>query len=611
MTKTIYIDGVWTILHLNSGREGYHAALQLGPFEQECCFCHLKVKMPRMSIGEQRDISCSNCHHKIVYLTVTLSEPLARVLDVRGGSAYGSPLGTGGIMHITLPSEHPEFDQFVRNPVGFQRADPNELIFFSEVINQTREILRAEVEDRVNNKKSFNDAENLSAIYYSLSLFGKIIIPGISQGQPVSSGQDCEETANKLITDLMKRYPGKLSEPEKVEIYSKILNICFNSIMDWLDSTKAIPQMVTPAPAISAGPRGSTGMGGEVQISDERTIQAHSKPVQVMTFLTENEIVLGGDDNDVALWNVISGNRIRAYKYHTGKLLQANRIDPDHFITSAEDGFLYCWEKGSGKITRSLDIDEMTRPPNFSVIMPEKTCVPHLAVDPGCWQAILLLVGLGPMPPYLWKIDQNGFYLLGGADQIPCGLSAAAFANEGIYAIYTSNCAVFVFNMVSGKIIDLFGGIAEAYLINNKQNMMFPFQGSDFGNIVGQGTFGWHSKRITCVDFSPDDEFFITGSEDETVRLWDFEDTISHKHSMPLVFEGLKCALQSVAFLHDGEWILGAGRDGTIIIWEIKSRKIIKKLALIDKPILSFSISPSRQRFAVGSFDGSAHIWTI
>lgn len=124
--------------------------------------------------------------------------------------------------------------------------------------------------------------------------------------------------------------------------------------------------------------------------------------------------------------------------------------------------------------------------------------------------------------------------------------------------------------MNSGKIIDLFGGIAEAYLTNNKQNIMIPFKGNDVTNIVGQGTFGWHSKRITCVDFSPDDAFFITGSEDETIRLWDFADTISHKHSMPFVFEGLKCALQAVAFLHDGEWILGAGRDGTIIIWEIK-----------------------------------------
>ncbi len=399
----------WTILHFNSGREGYQAAVQLGPFEQECCYCHLKVKIPRMSIGEQREISCSNCHHKIVYLTVTLNELLARALDVRGGSAYGSPLGIGGIMHITLPTAHPEFDQFTRNPEGYQRTDADELIFISKVINQTREILRVEVENRANNKKYFKDAENLSAIYYSLSLFGKIIIPGISQRQSDLLSQDSEESTKMLITDLMKRYPQKISEPETVEIYSKILNICFNSIIDRLDSTKAVAQIVAPAPSISNGPRGSTGTGGEVRISDERTIQAHSKPVQVITFLSDNEIIIGGDDNDVALWDVISGNRTRAYKHHTGKLLQANRIDPDHFITSAEDGFLYCWEKRSGKITHSLDIDEMTRPPNFSVIMPEKTCVPHLAVDPDCWQVIFLPAGLGPMTSYLWKIDQNGF----------------------------------------------------------------------------------------------------------------------------------------------------------------------------------------------------------
>jgi WD40 repeat protein len=66
------------------------------------------------------------------------------------------------------------------------------------------------------------------------------------------------------------------------------------------------------------------------------------------------------------------------------------------------------------------------------------------------------------------------------------------------------------------------------------------------------------------VAFAPDGKRLLSGSRDETVRLWDVE-----SEQVVAAFEWKIGAIRSVAFSPSGMTAAAAGDDGTIVIWDI------------------------------------------
>ncbi|KIO01524.1 hypothetical protein M404DRAFT_149834, partial [Pisolithus tinctorius Marx 270] len=76
-----------------------------------------------------------------------------------------------------------------------------------------------------------------------------------------------------------------------------------------------------------------------------------------------------------------------------------------------------------------------------------------------------------------------------------------------------------------------------------------------------------HTGFVTSVAFSPDGNRIVTGSEDNTVRVWDAKsgDQIGN----PL--EGHTWGVTSVAFSPDGNRIVSGSQDNTVRVWDAKS----------------------------------------
>ena len=110
-----------------------------------------------------------------------------------------------------------------------------------------------------------------------------------------------------------------------------------------------------------------------------------------------------------------------------------------------------------------------------------------------------------------------------------------------------------------------------------------------------------HSGPLTCIGFSPDGAFLVTGSDDKTVRLWDAKqgnELIQIKH------DG---AVRAVV-LSSGGTRLATACNGTACIWNVSDGSMLFRLAYKADDNVSFSSDGGR----IATIDAkTARVWDI
>ena len=81
-------------------------------------------------------------------------------------------------------------------------------------------------------------------------------------------------------------------------------------------------------------------------------------------------------------------------------------------------------------------------------------------------------------------------------------------------------------------------------------------------------TFSGHTNGVTSVGFSPDGRTVLSGSGDRTLKLWDVATGRELR-----TFSGHTAGVYSVAFSPDGRTILSGGSDGPLRLWSASSGK--------------------------------------
>jgi WD40 repeat protein len=119
-------------------------------------------------------------------------------------------------------------------------------------------------------------------------------------------------------------------------------------------------------------------------------------------------------------------------------------------------------------------------------------------------------------------------------------------------------------------------------------------------------TLQGHSDCVSSVAFSPDASQLVSGSGDESVRIWQ----VSTGKCIQTL-QGHSGYVTSVAFGPDGEHIYSGSFDTSVRIWQVSSGKCIQTLQSHTGGVYSVALSPDGSQIARGSEDKSVRIWQV
>jgi WD40 repeat protein len=117
-------------------------------------------------------------------------------------------------------------------------------------------------------------------------------------------------------------------------------------------------------------------------------------------------------------------------------------------------------------------------------------------------------------------------------------------------------------------------------------------------------TFTGHQEPVQSVAFSPDGSKILTGSRDHTARLWDATDG-----KLLMTFIGHQDRVWSATFSPDGTKVLTGSWDNTARLWNVANGKALATFAGHQEPILSVAFSPDGTKILTGSRDHTARLW--
>ncbi|CAH7669122.1 WD40-repeat-containing domain protein [Phakopsora pachyrhizi] len=116
-----------------------------------------------------------------------------------------------------------------------------------------------------------------------------------------------------------------------------------------------------------------------------------------------------------------------------------------------------------------------------------------------------------------------------------------------------------------------------------------------------------HSNCVYCLKFNPIGTVLISGSFDETIKVWDF---IGGKllRTLPGHSEVVSC----LDFSRDGSVIVSGSFDGLIRLWDATSGQCLKTLVIskdTNSPVTFVSFTPNSNHLITCSLDSIVRLW--
>jgi WD40 repeat protein/predicted Ser/Thr protein kinase len=119
-------------------------------------------------------------------------------------------------------------------------------------------------------------------------------------------------------------------------------------------------------------------------------------------------------------------------------------------------------------------------------------------------------------------------------------------------------------------------------------------------------TLSGHAWAVLTAAFSPDGQILATGSDDNTIKLWEV-----NTGQLICTLVGHSWSVVAVAFTADGETLLSGSCDKTVKLWRVSTAEEIVTLSGHIDSVSAVAVSKVTQLIASGSKDKTIKLWQL
>jgi len=328
------------------------------------------------------------------------------------------------------------------------------------------------------------------------------------------------------------------------------------------------------------------------------TRAGHITRIWSVTFSPNGKLLAsGGEDRAVLLWDVASGQQLKALKGHSN-WIRSVAFSPNgrYLASSGDDTTVRLWEVESGQAIKTLE--------------GHANRVRSIVFSP---DSQVLVTGGDDQTINLWEV-QTGRRLKrihGNITRTWC----VAFNTEGtLLASTNEDRAVRVWDVRTGNCLrelhehtNWARSVAFSpdgrLLASGGEDQLVRIWNLATGSLLK--IFQGHTSWIYAVTFDPTGIRVASCSEDQTVCLWDLQT------GQPTILQDFFDWVRAIAFDPTGRLLVSGGEDQKLRLWDVHTGQCLHTLEGHNDGICSVAINPAGTLVASGSEDQTVRIWEI
>ncbi len=123
-------------------------------------------------------------------------------------------------------------------------------------------------------------------------------------------------------------------------------------------------------------------------------------------------------------------------------------------------------------------------------------------------------------------------------------------------------------------------------------------------------TLTGHTDYVRAVAVTPDGRQIVSGSSDNTVRVWDLA-TGTLVRTLTGHTDGVTDGVEAVAVTPDGRQIVSGARDNTMRVWDLATGTLVRTLTGHTSTVWAVAVTPDGRQIVSGSWDNTVRVWDL
>jgi WD40 repeat protein len=349
----------------------------------------------------------------------------------------------------------------------------------------------------------------------------------------------------------------------------------------------------------------------EVETGKEIARMTHGGWVESVDFSPDGKYVISGSvDNTARIWESNTGEEIARMTHNGGVYYVAFSPDGKHAISGSADNTARVWDTATGEETARMTHDELVDSAAFS---PDSKYVISGGRDKTVriWNA-------NTGREFIKKTHDEGVYFVTFSPNDRYVVSAGcdienshqSCTQSSIHVLNASTGAE-IARTIQGERVSLVAFSPNGkYIVSGSWDNTARVWEVATGKEISRMT---HEAGVSSVVFSPNGKYVVSGSWDNTARVWE---AATGKEVSRMTHDS---GVYSVAFSIDGKYVVSGGCDkyddsrpsctqGSARVWEAATGKEISRM-VHEGNVYSVAFSPNGKYVVSGSWDNTARVW--